>query len=161
MSKVITARGIGAPDFVNALRAVVYSLASTSGSHFTDALPKSSLERENLTGLRDSRVRITKISIQSVQQLLWEVLLYGTDNFEEAVMSDDKFIASVEMNMPLYAIQQTESQWRLEIRGLDIDYIDEDNTKELHVILRNLSPTAKIAGVLGEIKVEFTCEARS
>ena len=161
MGKVITARGIGAPDFVKELRTVIYGVPSNKDVHFTEALVKNAVERENLTGLRSDRVRISKISIQAAQQLLFEVLLYSTDDFEESDLDTDKFIASVELNLPTYGFQQTESQWRLDIEGLNIDYIDVDKTKEIHAVLRNLSPTAKSVGAAGAVKLEFLCEARA
>lgn len=161
MGKEITARGIGAPDFIKELRTVVYTISTDKDAHFTSELAKDAIERENLTGLRNNRIRITKISIQSDQRLLYEVLLYGTDLFDESDLDEDRFIASVEMNLPTYGFQQTTSQWRLEITNLNIDYIDVDSTKEIHVVLRNLSPTTKNAGASGEVKLEFLCESRA
>ena len=161
MGKVLVARGIGAPDFVKELRAVIYPVVSDKDVHFTGALIKNAVERENITGLRSDRVRISKISIQADQRLLYEVLLYGTDDFEESDLDDDRFIASVELNLPTYGFQQTTTQWRLDIEGLNIDYIDVDKTKEIHAVLRNLSPTTKVAGASGEVKLEFLCEARA
>lgn len=161
MGKELIARGIGAPDFVKELRTVIYTIPSSKGTHFTDELVKDAVERENLTGLRNNRIRIAKISIQADQQLLFEVLLYGTDLFEEADLDEDRFIASVELNLPTYGFQQTTGQWRLDIKNLNIDYVDVDSTKEIHVALRNLSPTTKNAGDTGEVKLEFLCESRA
>jgi len=161
MGKVIVARGIGAPDFVKELRTVIYTVSSDKDTHFTEELIKNAVERENIIGLRSNRVRISKVSIQSDQQLLYEVLLYSTDLFEESDLDTDRFIASVELNLPTYGFQQTESQWRLDIKNLNIDYIDVDLSKEIHVVLKNLSPTTKNAKASGEVKLEFLCEARA
>jgi len=161
MGKALTARGIGAPDFVKELRSVIYPVTSDKDTHFTEQLIKNAVERENITGLRSNRIRVSKISIQSDQRLLYEVLLYGTDAFEEADLDDDKFIASVELNLPTYGFQQTTGQWMLDIENLNIDYIDLDLTKEIHAVLRNLSPTTKNAGATGEVKLDFLCEARA
>ena len=161
MGKVLTARGIGAPDFVKELRTVIYTISSDKDLHFTGELVKNAVERENLTGLRTNRIRISKISIQADQQLLFELLLYGTDLFEETDLDTDRFIASVELNLPTYGFQQTTNQWRLDIENLNIDYVDVDGTKEIHVVLRNLSPTTKNAGATGEVKLELLCESRA
>ena len=161
MGKILTAKGIGAPDFVKELRTVIYTVSSDKDLHFTDALTKNAVERENITGLRSNRIRISKISIQADQQLLFELLLYGTDLFEEADLDKDRFIASVEFNLPKYGFQQTTDQWRLDIEDLNIDYVDVDETKEVHVVLRNLSPTSKNAGATGEVKINFLCESRA
>lgn len=161
MVKSITARGIGAPDFVKELRTIIYTLSSNKDVHFTDQLAQNAIERENLTGLRSNRLRISRISIQSDQQLLYELLLYGTDAFEESDLDSDRFVASVELNLPTYGVQQTTSQWRLDLLNLNIDYIDVDSTMEIHAVLRNLSPTTKNAGATGEVKLDFLCESRA
>jgi len=161
MGKALTSRGIGAPDFVKELRTVIYTISSDKDLHFTGELTKSAVERENITGLRTNRIRISKVSIQADQQLLFELLLYGTDKFEEADLDEDRFIASVELNLPKYGFQQTTDQWRLDIENLNIDYVDVDKTKEIHAVLRNLSPTTKNAGAAGEVKLDFLCESRA
>ena len=161
MAKPLIARGIGAPDFVKELRSVIYAVASDKDVDFTELIAKNGVERENLTGLRTNRVRIVKASIQSDQQLWYEILLYATDAFEETDLDTDRFIASIEFNLPVYGFQQTTTQWRLDIENLDIDYIDLDGTEEIHAVLKNLSPTSKNQGATGEVKVEFLCEARA
>jgi len=161
MGKVLISKGIGAPDFIKELRTVIYTVSSDKDIHFTGELTKNAVERENITGLRSNRIRISKISIQADQQLLFELLLYGTDKFEEADLDEDRFIASVEFNLPMYGFQQTTGQWRLDIENLNIDYLDVDETKEIHAVLRNLSPTSKNAGATGEVKLDFLCESRA
>ena len=161
MGKVLTARGIGAPDFVKELRTVIYTISSDKDSHFTGELAKNAVERENIGGLRSNRIRISKISVQADQQLFFEVLLYGSDDFEESDLDSDLFIGAVELNLPIYGFQQTTTQWRLDIENLNIDYVDLDGTKEIHAVLRNLSPTTKNAGATGEVKLDFLCESRA
>ena len=161
MGKALTAKGIGAPDFVKELRTVIYTITSDKDLHFTGELIKNAVERESLEGLRNNRIRISKVSIQSDQRLFYEVLLYGSDDFEESDLDNDYFIGSVELNLPIYGFQQTTTQWRLDIENLNLDYVDLDGTEEIHVVLRNLSPTTKIAGATGEVKLEFLCESRA
>ena len=154
--------GIGAPDFVKEFRPVIHTIASDKDSHFTEAIAKNGVERENITGLRSDRTRIVEARIQAVQQLFFEVLLYATDAFEEADLDSDRFIGSIEFNLPIYGFQQTPTtQWRLDVKGLNIDYIDVDKTKEIHAVLKNLSPTSKIGDASGAVKVEFLCEERA
>jgi len=161
MGKALTARGIGAPDFVKDLREVIYSVASDKDTNFTELIAKNGVERENLVGLLSNRIKISKVAIQADQQLFFQVLLYATDLFEEADMDVDKFVASLELNLPVYGFQQTTSQWRMELDNLDINYEDLDLTKELHVVLVNLDPTSKVAGASGEVKVEFLCVSQA
>jgi len=161
MGKSLVAKGIGAPDFVKELRTVIYTIASDKDTHFTEELIKNAVERENIPDLRTNRIRIPKISIQADQRLFFEVLLYGSDDFEESDLDNDYFVAAVELNLPVYGFQQTTGQWRLDIENLNIDYVDVDKTKEIHAVLRNLSPTTKNAGATGEVKVDFLCESRA
>lgn len=156
MGKALEAKGIGAPDFIQEAREVIYTIDSNILTQFTEALAKNAVEREHLTGLQSNRVLISHISVQAVQQLNLQVILYATDQFEESDISLDRFVASVLFNLPYYGFQQTENQWRME-QDVAIDYEDLDLTKELHVVVKNLSPTAKIAGASGYVKLTFHC----
>lgn len=51
--------------------------------------------------------------------------------------------------------------YRFVLAGLNIPYEDTDKTKKLHVILKNLSPTAKQAGAGGEVVIEVSYELAS
>lgn len=160
MAKTITGRDIGAPDFVRELRTIIYPVRSDKDEHFTGAIAQDGIERENLPNLRSDRVRISKVSIQAIQALHYQVLLYSTDAFDESDLDNDKFVASIDLDLATYGFQQTTSQYRMDIER-SIDYLDEDETKELHVVLKNLDPTSKIAGTNGQVVLEFTCEARA
>lgn len=48
--------------------------------------------------------------------------------------------------------------YRLNIKNINLPYEDLDKTKGLHVILKNLSPTAKNAGASGEVVIEVSYE---
>ena len=161
MPTSVVSKGIGAPDFTKELRTVIYPVVSDKDSHFTEALAQNEVEQENLTGLRGNRVRISRMSIQADQQLFFEVLLYGTSDGPQADLDTDRFVGSVQFNLPIFGFQQTTGQWRLNIDGLDIDYVDIDGTQKIHAVLRNLSPTSKNAGATGEVKLEFSCESRA
>lgn len=158
MPKALTAKGIGAPDFVKELRSSVYTVSSDKDQHFTEALVKNAVERESITGLRSDRVKITRVTIQSTQQLHFQLLFYRTDQFDEADIGDDQYVERIDLNLANYGIQQTTSQWRLDV-STGIEYEDSDKTKELHVVLKNVYPTTKIAGASGELKVDFQCES--
>lgn len=156
----LTPRGVGSPDFVTDLRQLIYTVSSNKDTHFTEYLAKNSVERENLTGLRSNRIRISHITIQSTQQLLFQLILYGTDAFDESDLADDRYVADVELDMPHYSLQQTTSQYRMDL-DVDINYEDIDETNELHIVLKNLSPTAKSIYPTTEIKIDFHCESRA
>ena len=46
----------------------------------------------------------------------------------------------------------------MNLKGLKIPYEDKDESKELHVLLKNLSPTSKEAGAAGEVVIEIKYE---
>lgn len=48
--------------------------------------------------------------------------------------------------------------YRLNIKNISLPYEDLDKTKELHILLKNLSPTAKEAGADGEVVIEVSYE---
>lgn len=48
--------------------------------------------------------------------------------------------------------------YRLNIKGIDLAYEDLDGTKELHIVLKNLSPTTKSEGTYGATKVKVDYE---
>ncbi|GAJ10244.1 unnamed protein product, partial [marine sediment metagenome] len=51
------------------------------------------------------------------------------------------------------------SYWyHLNIRSINLPYEDLDKTKELHILLKNLSPIAKLAGGDGELVIEVKYE---
>jgi len=50
------------------------------------------------------------------------------------------------------------SSYYLNVKGINLPYEDKDNSKELHVLLKNLSPTSKVAGAAGEVVIEVTYE---
>jgi len=47
----------------------------------------------------------------------------------------------------------------LNIRNIDLPYEDLDGTKELHVVIKNLSPVTKRTGVNGEVKAKIDYES--
>jgi len=51
------------------------------------------------------------------------------------------------------------SYWyHLNVKNINLPYEDKDRTKELHVVLKNLSPTAKNEGADGQITVKVDYE---
>jgi len=53
----------------------------------------------------------------------------------------------------------TPNYWyHLNVKGIDLPYEDLDGTKELHIVLKNLSPTTKGAGADGEVKIKVDYE---
>jgi len=48
--------------------------------------------------------------------------------------------------------------YHLNVKNINLPYVDLDGTKELHLILKNLSPTMKLSGEYGKVKVKVDYE---
>lgn len=161
MAVEVTGKGRGAPDFVKEFRQSIYIIDTDPGLHFTGALAQGVSEGEDITGLRTDRIRINEITIQSDQQLKYLLMIYRKDTKEESDLDDDSFLSAIEFDLETYGIQQDTSQWKMSISDVDLDYMDDDETKELHLVLVNLSTTTKNAGADGNVKFSFLCETRA
>lgn len=135
------------------------TLRSDKDSHFTGAIAQNAVESENLTGLAWNKVRIRGIMLQADQQLKFRLIFWSKDTLDDTNLDLDAYIGEQEVDLVASGFQVAgANQWYLDIRGLSIDYQDEDSTNELHISLQNLSPTAKAAGATGEVVVEVTME---
>ena len=123
-----------------------YSLRSDKDTHFTGAIAQNAKEDENLAGLLTNKIRIVGISLQSDQNLSYRVILWKTDGFEDVDLDLDTFCAEVVIDLPVNGYQIGGAvQYYLDMRGLDIDYEDEDASLELHVSLMCLTAEGKDA----------------
>lgn len=141
---------------------VFYAVRSDKDDHFTGALAQNAKEDENLAGLLSNKVRIVGISLQSDQQLHYKVLFWKTDDFDDSDLDKDTFCGEIDVDLAMYGIQLGGAgQWYLDVRGVVLDYEDEDGTNELHISLLNKDATAKNAGATGEVVVEIFYEVRA
>ena len=139
-----------------------HTIRTDKDTHFSGAIAQNAKEDENLTGLLNNKCRITGVSLQSDQALDYRVIFWKTDGFDDTDLDDDTFCGEVEVDLPFYGYQiGGANQYYLDVRGLEIDYEDEDASNELHVSLMNLSATGKEAGAIGEVVVEIYYEPRS
>jgi len=137
-------------------------LSTISTVHFTESIVMNAHESENITGLVGNRYMIRSINIQSIQPLKFMLEFYGQDTFDNTDIDVDSFIDHVEIDMtsyPAFRVNNT-NQYKLNVGSLEILYEDYDATKELHISLHNLSPTAKIAGVSGAVQMDIKVSPR-
>lgn len=138
-----------------------YTLRSDKDDHFTGAIAQNAVEEENLTGLIANKVKVTGIIILADQQLDYRVALFSTDGFANTDLDLDTLINEVELDLLSYGWRIAGTgKYCMVVTGLDIDYIDDDASKELHVALQNLSSTSKTAGSDGEVVLRFIYEER-
>lgn len=136
-----------------------YRISSDKDSHFTGALAQYAKEDENLENLLANKIRIVGLNLEAKQQLHFWIILWSKDTFDNTDLDEDTFVAAVECDLPSYGIQPGSSgQYYISLEDVNIDYEDEDETKELHVSLYNADSTSKSSGASGEIRLEFIYE---
>lgn len=139
----------------------IYTIRSDKDTHFTLAIAQNAKEDESLTGLIGNKIRITGVALQSDQNLDYRVIFWKTDGFDNTDLNTDKFCGEVQFDIPTFGYQIAGSnQFYLDVRGLAIDYEDEDDTHEIHVSLMNLSATSKNSGGAGEVTLDIYYEPR-
>ena len=77
------------------------SIRSVRGTHFTEAIAKNGSEQENLTGLVSNRIIITEVTIIADQPLHYLLQFFSKDTFAQSNLVDDKFVGSVDVNVPI------------------------------------------------------------
>lgn len=133
-------------------------IRSDKDTEFTLALIQNAFEDENLTGLNGNTGRIRSLVILSDQQLAWEVAFYSSDTFRDADADLDTFLDSFAFRAGNGAQDAGAGLFRYAVTGLDVPYVDDDASNELHVSLINRDAVAKNAGATGEIVILVTVE---
>jgi len=86
---------------------------------------------------------------------------YSLDVCDGALSSSSDLITWVDVEPAsddTIKLYWTVPYYRLNVKGVNLPYEDLDKTKELHIILKNLSPTTKYKGVDGAVKVKIDYE---
>lgn len=142
---------------------------SKSTTQYTDAIATGISENENLPlpspmQAVGNPLRITALSIISVENLAWELWLFGSSAFQNADFALDEFLGmwafaaadAKRINSGVY------TQYYYYIDGLNIPYVDRSASgsvvPSLHTALVNRSVAAKTAGANGAIVVQATIE---
>lgn len=77
---------------------------------------------------------------------LYHVRAYATNSIGTAYSDDETFTTRAWAHLSL------------DIKNISLPYEDLDKTKELHIVLKNLSPTSKEAGADGEVVIDVKYE---
>jgi len=102
MGKVITSKGIGAPDFSVLEKYPSRSMSSDANLHFTEQLAKNESEQENLPGLVSSKILIRNVSINMAQALHFRLEFYSKDTFIDSDLDEDTFVGAVDLDIERY-----------------------------------------------------------
>lgn len=131
-------------------------IVSDKDTHFTGAIAQNANEQENLTDLESNDITIVSVGIQSDQALKYRLWFYETDGFDDTNLDDDYFLDFIDLDLVTNDERLGGANQRyFAVHGLNIDYTDRDASNELHVVLENLSATAKNAGATGEVKLQI------
>lgn len=103
--------------------------------------------------------RIRSLAVVALDNLAWEVVLWGKDTFTTYTDLNDL------VRLGSYAFQVGDGKqingagpYYYFVSGLDIPYVDFDKTGELHLMLVNRSAGAKTAGDAGALFVQLGVE---
>lgn len=136
-------------------------LSTDKDTHFTGAIAQNAIEQENVEGLVSDSVTVTKVAIQSKQQLDYDLFFFRSSFFDNTDLDQDTFCGYVSLDLPTYGVQIAGvNQYYLDVSAQSLDYYDSDLTKTLHLALCNRSGTSKIAGTDGEVKITVTYQPR-
>jgi hypothetical protein len=138
-------------------------IVSDKDSHFTGGLAQNAGEAESINFPADWRTIgvnqcvIESITIQSDQNLEWDIYLWSGAEADNTDLDTDTFIDY--FNYATTTGKQiagaNQYYYASPSNNLNIAYKDDDNSGKLHVTLVNRSATAKNAGGTGEVKLQF------
>lgn len=121
-------------------------------AQFTGAITQNNFEDENVAA-KTSQTKIRSITIISDQNLAWELAFFTNDTFRNNDLDLNTYLGSIRFSTQDGLQVSGVGPYYYDVSGLDIDYIDLDNSDEFHLSLINRSATSKNAGATGEIVV--------
>jgi hypothetical protein len=142
-----------------------YTVRTDKDSHFTGAIAQNAKEDENvslpgaLAGVNgNARSLIRSIVVQSDENLAWELAFWSKDTFDDTDLDVDTFQSRWTFVVADGIRFGGAGQYYYYIDGLDIPYVDGDNSGELHISLVNRSSSGKSSGGSGEAIVAVTMQ---
>ncbi len=152
---------INGQDFTRKV-GVLYTLRSVKGTDFIGAITIGNGESANIAGLAGSKIVIKSVRIASIQQLDYDLYFFTNDTFQNIDIDSDTFLGKIDLDLVNNGgriASGTYAQYYMSVERIDFNYVDEDDTDELHLMLVNRSAAAKNAGVTGDVVIEITYEA--
>ena len=103
--------------------------------------------------------RLRSVLIASVENLAWEIGLWGKDTFNTSLNPNLVFPCGFVVFTAGQGLQiAATGLWYYYRDGLDIPYVDLDRSSEVHLSLVNRSVGAKSVGAFGSIMVQLNLE---
>jgi hypothetical protein len=143
-----------------------YKVVTDKDTHFTGAIAQNASEEENvalpaaLAGVNgDARGIIRAFTVLSDQNLDWQLIFCSKDIFTDTDLDIDSTMLTYRFTASTDALQIGGTGPYYYFKdGLELPYVDEDKTGELHISLVNRSATGKNAGATGEVVVKIYIE---
>lgn len=139
-----------------------YNVRSDKDSHFAGAIAQNAGEDESLSlpaclaGINgNARGSVRSLTIISDQNLAWEVNVWRSATHGTADIDTDKWLGRWTFTAADGVQLAGSGSYLYYVDGLDIAYIDADNSGKLHLTLTNRSASAKNAGATGEVIVDI------
>jgi len=136
---------------------------SVETSHFTGALIENAMEFESLSFPGDwgtiglGECIIESVTVQSKQNLDWDVWVFSSSDGASATLLDDSFVDGFRY-LVAEGVQVADAgqyYYSSPSNHLSVPYFDEDRSSKIHIGLINRSAVAKLAGVTGQVKIRL------
>jgi len=136
---------------------------SDESSHFTGALVENAIELESIDFPSDWKTIglgeciIESATVQSKQNLDWDLWIFSSSSGNSATLGDDGFIDgfSFPKTSGLRIAGANQYYYSSPSNHLAVPYYDEDRSSTIHIALINRSAVAKFTGATGEVKVRL------
>ena len=146
--------------------AQLLKLKTSGATQFIDTGTQNVLYTANITSVGYNELSVRNISISSSQNLAWEVFLFSKDTFNTASVDTDTCIGRIAFDAAdgvqfggagNYFYSSMESTFNSG-GNVGVPYMDEDNSKELHIGLVNRTATVKQSGTYSPVAITFLVE---
>ena len=133
--------------------------------HFTGALNQNAKEDESLCvdsekdNIGINTMEIVQVCVQSEQNLDWNIMLWGSNGYDNTDLDKDYFIDYIKFSKAMGRQIGGANQWYYGITNVSVGYYDRDGLSQIHLSLANKSSTAKIAGASGAVRIGIAFRA--
>lgn len=125
---------------------------------FTGAIVQNASAQANIGFGVLSPCRIRGWVILSVENLAWELWLFGKSTFRTGAVATEAFRGRWSFAAGDGLQVGATGLYAYYIDGLDSPYLDEDAAQKLHLLLVNRSAAAKTSGANGALKIGVVLE---
>lgn len=136
---------------------IPYTVKSDKDTHFVTAIAVDAKEDADLVGLIANKLKITNVEIQAKENKHYVLWFWSKDTKSNVDLDLDAHKGTVDLDLSVNEKRiGGAGQYYMDVSDVNLYYIDEDATNELHVSLQNLGVGAKSVGVAGELRVLIT-----